>query len=168
MSVIEKQDRWVVENPADKVLSEREMLEIGEVYDNLREKTLDCYVDKKFTNGFELDTDIAMTIIRTYDPELANNKEKMKDIDNFTITTIGDVTMLIARNKHMIVQFTVEMPKEVNTIVEEPHFEETLQEFKEEREYYKRIRIFGNIIMGIIGAVLIGMCMFILYMEYGG
>lgn len=168
MSAIEERDRWVVENPADKLLPEKDMLEIGEVYDNLREKTLDCYVDKKFTNGFELDKTMATIIVRTYKPEIINDKEKMEDVDNFTLTTIGDITMLIARNKDMVVQFTVEMPKEVNTVVEEPHFEETLQEFKDEREHYKKISIFGNIIMGIIGAVLIGMCIFILYMEYGG
>ena len=121
---------------------------------NKRKKSNDI-VGEKFDNGFTIDPAMARAIIRTYAPE----KEEIY-ADSFTIDTIKQDTMLIARIKDGTVVYTVPLPKDTTQYIESMDFEKTLEVMKDTSEQYKTVRVLGNIGLLIAGLIAVGVYYF--------
>lgn len=124
-----------VENTISKEI-EKDLSELP-VTERIKESELRKYIGEKFSNGFTIDKSMAHAILQSVAPNRISD-----EIKDYTITTVGDTTMLIGRNSDGVVEFTVEMTREVEPVLASPDFEDRLKYFQENTERYKSARWF--------------------------
>lgn len=147
--ILERDGVYVASNPADRVPEEAEISNIIKLATSDRKE--DRIVGTFVSSGFSISEDIAKSILKVYAPDKIDEK-----IDNYTIVTISSSTMLVARDKENICQFTVNLPQEVSRMTESPHFEERLEEFYEQSKTYASIRHAGYAIIIILALIVLG------------
>ena len=139
---------YFAENPADRLHTEEELKELTDTVKAQRDYCLNKWIGQKFSNGFAISDEIAKSIVSTYD----KSKLSVSGVDSYTITTVGKVTMLIARDANSICLYTVEIPVDVAYMTESLNFDETIEEYKHDADLYKRIRWYGY---GIVLLILV-------------
>lgn len=165
MSYKEIDGVYYVDNPADTLL-EKSIVD-GAVsyfqdYSSDRAKEIVTGVEgQKYDTGFEISREMAASIIKYYAP-------KKTDIEavSYTLTTVGSVTMLLARDEKNIVVFSIELPADVidkvNEAEDKEHLEYLLQEIKKIEGNVLR----GNIIITAVLLVILIAYLGVLYVTY--
>lgn len=107
---------------------------------------LNVFIGKEYDNGFELDYDTAVSIVKSEAPSMLRGSTV-----SFTLDTVGDTTMIFAKNAEGVVEYTVKLENSEH----QPDFEEfTMQETVDERlnesVKYKRIRFGIYILSGVL------------------
>ena len=114
-------------------------------------------IGEKFDNGFIINPNMAIPIIKTYAPE------KLEvEVEAFTIETLKDETMLIALREDGTVAYTVSLPKDIMEQAVSLDFEKTLQAMKNDNETWRKKRRLWDSIF----AVLLLLCGAFIYFLY--
>lgn len=111
---------------------------------NFKKRSLNRLIGNTFENGFELDYDVASSIVLTFEPNKFRKSNK-----SFTILQQEQTTVLVARNADRIVEYIVEIPEDEELPPPAPEFEKSLKELIEEQKTYKRVRVGGYIVIGL-------------------
>ena len=134
-------------------MEQRELNEVEKAMLNLNTESsyekhnLNLFVGKEYDNGFEIDFDTAVSIVKSEAPSMLRGSTV-----SFTLDTVGNTTMLFAKNAKGIVEYTVKLEtSEHRTEIEVFDMQDTVSEISKESKNYKRIGICAYILFFTLG-----------------
>ncbi len=147
MDVLRRDGVYEVRNPADAEPSDEAVDKLIKAIKSQNPR--EYLVGREFEAEFIIDKSVAQAIMRVYDTDKLNDTTAA----DYTMATVKDITMLIARDKQGICLWTIELPKEIPDMIENAHFEEDLAAFREMNESYKKIRTKGIVLFMLLLAM---------------
>lgn len=165
MSYKEIDGVYYVDNPADTLLDKSlvdDAVDYFQDYSSGRAKEIVKSVEgQKYETGFEISREMASSIIKYYAP-------KRTDIEaaSYTLTTVGAVTMLLARDEKNVVVFSIELPTDVMDTVKEAEDKEHLEYLMQRIKKTESCILRGNIIITAVLIVILLAYLGLLYVTY--
>lgn len=124
------------------------------------ERDLRQNIGQKSDTGFEINYDVAVSIVKLIEPEKLRETTK-----SFSINMVGKTSMLEARNADGTIEYTVHLPKDQTVSPEAPNYIETLENIIEERATYKKVKVGFYAVMSLSTAAVIVLVLVVRYLR---